>query len=216
MGSRLSDLQRRVLLAVAGVEPPPVLTGGAALAGFYTLHRTTRDLDAFWRDRERLGELPDIVTGRLASLGFNVNVLQATPAFVRLRVSESGEVCLLDLVADPVASVDPPVSVSLAGQPVLVDTAHEILVNKLCTLVERAELRDLIDVKALVKAGGDLERALADAPRKDGGFSPLTLAWVLETTSFEEIAKDGGDETDVPALLRFRQELIDILTTRDG
>jgi hypothetical protein len=60
-----------------------------------------------------------------------------------------------------------------------VDTPQEILVNKLCALLGRAELRDLVDVQALLASGTDLKRALADAPRKDAGFSPLTLAWVL-------------------------------------
>jgi hypothetical protein len=60
-----------------------------------------------------------------------------------------------------------------------VDNRHEILASKLATLLERSETRDLADVKALLDAGGDLESALRDAPMKDAGFSPLTLAWVL-------------------------------------
>jgi len=41
------------------------------------------------------------------------------------------------------------------------------------TLLERSEIRDLADVKALLDAGGDLDAALRDAPTKDAGFSPV-------------------------------------------
>jgi hypothetical protein len=41
-----------------------------------------------------------------------------------------------------------------------------------CRVCAALELRDLEDVRALLESGGDLERALADAPLKDGGFSP--------------------------------------------
>ena len=214
MSSRLSDVQQRVLATIAGLQPPPVLTGGAALVGFYTFHRTTRDLDAFWRGRERLGEVTHLVRDRLATCGFEVSVLQSTPAFARLRVKSGEEVCLLDLVAEPVGALEPPQFRSVLGATVRIDSAHEILVNKLCTLIERAELRDLADVQALVDAGGDLARALEDAPRKDGGFSPLTLAWVLETTPFDATVEHGALDIDLPAVLQFRRRLIDLLTYR--
>jgi hypothetical protein len=54
------------------------------------------------------------------------------------------------------------------------------LVKVLTGRVAHAWKRDLEDVRALLDAGGDLVRALADAPRKDPGFSPVTFAWVLE------------------------------------
>jgi hypothetical protein len=64
------------------------------------------------------------------------------------------------------------------GVAIRVDTAYEILVNELCALLGRSELRNLVEVRALLDQGFDLARALADAPKKDSGFSPVTLAWV--------------------------------------
>ena len=47
MSGRLSALQGRILRTLAGALAGRwVLTGGAALGGFYTAHRTTRDLDS--------------------------------------------------------------------------------------------------------------------------------------------------------------------------
>ena len=93
-----------------------------------------------------------------------LSALQTAPAFVRISVARGDETVLVDLVAEPVAVVEPPVSVDLGGAMIQVDTAHEILVNKLCALLERSELRDLVDVDALLQAGGDLRAASASRP----------------------------------------------------
>ena len=52
---KLSSLQERVLRLLADIEPPWTLTGGAALAGFHTHHRATRDLDPSFVRRRRSG-----------------------------------------------------------------------------------------------------------------------------------------------------------------
>jgi hypothetical protein len=62
---------------------------------------------------------------------------------------------------------------------VRVDPPEEILANKLCTLLSRSELRDLVDVYALEQAGFRVEDALPLAEKKDGGLTPAQLAWVL-------------------------------------
>ena len=124
MTSRLSPLQERILRVVAGVEPQPVVTGGAALAGFHTCHRTTRDVDAFWRGRDSLGELPQLVLDRLADAGLSVSVIQRTRAFLQARITFGNEVCLLDLVAEPVAAIGPPEFRMLGETRVAIDSAH--------------------------------------------------------------------------------------------
>lgn len=175
----LSPIQRRVLVALAGLEPRWTLSGGGALAGFYLGHRPTRDVDLFFRGATTLGRVGDDAERVLHARGVEVHRLVTAPAFVQLRVEDGGDVVLVDLVADPVATIEASVTVTLDGASLEIDTMHEILVNKLCTLLGRAEVRDLVDVSAILAAGGDLERAVSDAPRKDGGFSTLTLAWLL-------------------------------------
>lgn len=97
---------------------------------------------------------------------------------------------------------------------VLVDISHEILVKKLCALLGRCELRDLIDVQALLGAGGHLERAVVDAGTKDGGFSPLTLAWVLERFPVSKRAtQEGWSPERATALADFKQQLVERVTT---
>ena len=99
-GDRLSNLQRKLLALLADIEPPWTLTGGAALAGFHTKQRETRDLDLFWRRRRGLEDTPREVAERLRRSGLEVSVIQATPTFHQLRVSDGAEVCTIDLVAE--------------------------------------------------------------------------------------------------------------------
>jgi len=99
------------------------------------------------------------------------------------------------------------------GSTIAVDSRHEILASKLATLLERSEIRDLADVRALLDAGGDLESALRDAPMKDAGFSPLTLAWVLKSYDPRPAASAlGWNDTDARALVAFRDWLLERLT----
>jgi hypothetical protein len=194
----------RVLRALAGMEPRWTLTGGGALCGYHLGHRDTRDLDLFFHGRDVLGHLPAEVSLRLRRAGLTVENLETAEAFQRLRVSDGTETVPVDLVAEPVPAIEPPEELEPG---VLGDTRHEILVNKLNALYSRWAVRDLIDVRALLEAGGDLALALRDAPRKDGGFSPQSLAWVLDTLPRVNLS---------PELDAFRAWLVARLLEDDG
>ena len=210
---RLSPLQARVLHVLASLRPRWTLTGGGALAGMYTKHRETRDLDLFWHAAKELGSLPREVASLLRSDGFVVESVQSAPAFHRFRVLKGDESVLVDLVADPVPALEEPQEFLIEGAAILVDTQREILVNKLCTLLERSELRDLQDVRTLLETGGDLEHSLAQAPQKDAGFSPLTLAWVLRELPITSLGLGSGwPREEVSSLEMFRDDLVQQIT----
>jgi hypothetical protein len=206
--AQLSELQSRVLVALAGLQPPWTLSGGGALVGFHLHHRTTRDLDLFWHGRDTIADVRREVAARLRAAGFDVSELRTFDTFTTLRVTQGKETVVVDLVAEPVPSVEPAQSVEFRGARILIDTPHEVLVNKLCTLLHRAELRDLVDIEALLANGGDLDRALADAPTKDGGFSALTLGWTLGSWNVAEVARQTGAADRAEQLERFRQYLL--------
>ncbi len=199
--SRLTPLQVHTLELLAGIDPPWTLTGGGALAGFHLGHRTTRDLDLFWHGLSELHHTAEEVVRRLAGAALEVGVVQTSPGFRRLRVSDGNEVVLVDLVADPVPVIEAPQPRAIGDVQILVDTPHELLVNKLTTLLSRSEVRDLVDVKALVESGGDLTRAIREAPLKDGGFSGPTVAWVLGQLPLVRLGAD-------PDLIAFREALV--------
>lgn len=187
---KLTALQDRVLEELAGMTPAWTLFDGGALIGFYLGHRMTRDLDLAFRRRVELGEIPREVEARLLRGGLVVEHLQTAVSFARFRVSDGSESIELDLVADPTMPVEPP------NEPrpgVLVDTARALLAQKLCALLSRTELRDLEDVGALLDAGGMLARGLSDAATRDGGFSPPTLAWLLQAFPLQRAVEEHRD-----------------------
>lgn len=80
------------------------------------------------------------------------------------------------------------------------ETTRTLLAQKLCALLSRTELRDLEDVGALLDAGEDLERGLRDAAQLDGGFSPPTLAWLLQSFPIVRAGEEGRDQTRLEAI----------------
>ncbi|MBZ0102297.1 MAG: nucleotidyl transferase AbiEii/AbiGii toxin family protein [Thermoanaerobaculia bacterium] len=90
---------------------------------------------------------------------------------------------------------------------VRVDRSEEIRANKLASLLGRAEIRDLVDLLALERAGYPVDRsALADAARKDAGLTAAQLAWVLsELRLGPDLSPPGG--ATVEELEAFRCEL---------
>jgi len=207
---RLTALQVAVLRALADFRPRWTLSGGGALVGVHTKHRTTRDLDLFWQAQGVLGAVPEAVRARLESARLEVAVVQRAEAFCRLDVRLANEAVILDLVADPVPLAESPIEVDIEGAVIQVDTPHQLLVNKLCALLSRSELRDVEDVRALLARGGDLQRALSDAPKQDGGFSPLTFAYSVRQLPLEKLARAlAWTDEETTSLSRFRDELVD-------
>lgn len=213
-GGNLDPLQKRVLESLAAVRPPFVLGGGGALAGVHLAHRKTRDLDLFWREQLALGEIPALIEARLRQEGLTVSVLRRSQLFVQLRAADAASsVVVVDLIAEPTPSLEPPWRYRIGHSEILVDTPSAILAEKLCALIERSEIRDLVDIEALVRSGQDLASAIAAAPRRDSSFSPLTLAWILREWDVRGIANAAGlSDADGEELEMFRQSLIDQLT----
>ena len=200
-------------MALAGFEPPWTLTGGGALAGFHTAHRATRDLDLFWRGRTTISTLVQGVRQRLESSGLEVILLQDAGSLFRFAVRDGLDSSVLDLVADPVANLTEREIMRVEGHEIGVDSRHEILINKLVATLGRSELRDVQDIQVLLETGGDLTRAVQDAPRKDGGFSPVTLAWLLRGFAIKELATSAGwDSGQIQRLVAFRDDLVLRLT----
>lgn len=84
---------------------------------------------------------------------------------------------------------------------------REIAANKLDALLGRSEIRDLVDLKAIIESGEDLDQAMRDAERKDAGADPATLAWVLDQITIGPSARLPGGIA--PAELDgFRKDLV--------
>ena len=183
------------------------LTGGAALVGFHLHHRRTLDLDLF--TIEDILDDGEVALGATAQeIGASVEKLRTEVSFRRFLLRRGEESLVIDLARDDAPQID---HAKLERSGVLVDSPGEIMANKLCTLLSRAELRDLVDVRALDAAGFSVEDHLPGAMRKDAGLTPAQLAWVLSQIEIGDDASPPGGVT-VEELRRFLPDLIDRLT----
>ncbi len=180
MKSTLSNLQNDFLREFFRRENRFYLTGGAALVGFYFGHRKTEDLDLFTLDNEIENGFA-IARDVAKSLDATVESIQTSPDFRRFLVKRGYETVVVDLVREYVFQLE---REKREINGIRVDSPEEILANKLCTLLSRSEIRDLVDVHELEKAGFDLENALLTAQKKDTGLTPAQLAWVLDQITF--------------------------------
>jgi hypothetical protein len=123
---------------------------------------------------------------------------------ISTSIGRGEESVIVDLVHDPT-----PQAPKLRTSKVRIDSPEEILTNKLCALLSRAEIRDLVDVCELERAGHSVLGALPLAMRKDGGLTPAQLGWVLSKITIGEDARIPGRLA--PAELR---EWLDDLPSR--
>lgn len=185
----LSNLQKDFLEVFFGLEDRFFLTGGAALVGFHLGHRVTHDLDLFTlEDSIESGFAAANETAR--ELGASVEAIQTSPDFRRMIVRRGNEAVVIDLVRERVIQL-------IQEKPVIggvrVDPPEEILANKLCALLSRAEIRDLVDARELERAGFRVEDAIEVAALKDTGLTPAQLSWVLSQINLgDDLTPPGG------------------------
>lgn len=153
------------------------LTGGAVLAGWELGHRATDDLDLFTPSSEFMPAGERALRLVALELGGTLEAISTSPDFKRFVVRLPTEQIKVDLVCDHA----PQLFEKVERDGIRMDPAREIFVNKLCTLVERSEPRDLVDLMLLERRGLRAEDHLELAQRKDAGVAPATLAWLLST-----------------------------------
>jgi len=191
--NQLSPLQQDFLRAFFGRENRYFLTGGGALAGFHLGHRATHDLDLFTVEDAMTGGISAVAeVGR--ELGLTVEPIVTSPDFRRLLMRRGTESVVVDLVREYAVQAAP-------EKPIIngirVDPPEEIMANKLCALLSRSEIRDLVDVRALELAGYRPEDALRAAAAKDSGLTPAQLGWILSQIVLgDDLVPPGGVSTD--------------------
>ena len=174
------------------------LTGGSALGLFYYDHRFSYDLDLFtlkeidWDFHERLFiSVVEEIKARYESI-------TKAPFFHRYQLNRGKETEIIDFVIEKVFQVDK--EKNTFGM-IKVDTLLEIGVNKICTLLGRTEVKDIIDLYFLVKNGFDIRGNIEKAKLKDGGVEPAIISYLLSQFKISKlpdymIEKVGTDELE--------------------
>ena len=203
----LDSFQQEVLAAFFERQQGFFLTGGAALVGFHLHHRTTLDLDLFTTD-DLLDDGEAALQEAARDLGATVEKLRTSSSFRRFLLQRAAESVVVDLARDSTPQIDQE-KTEIGG--IRIDSPREIMANKLCTLLSRGEIRDLVDLRALEREGLGLEDHLLLAMQKDGGLTAGQLAWVLSQIEIGDDATPPGDVT-VEELRRYLADLIERLT----
>jgi len=175
--------------------------------GFYLHHRQTLDLDLFTTE-DHLEDGEAALFGAAQELGATVERLRTSTNFRRFLVRRGNESVVADIVRDLSPQIDTEKPVR---DGIRIDSPREIMANKLCTLLSRGELRDLVDVMALEQAGHRVQEHLELAARKDAGLTPGQLAWVLSQLEIGEDASPPG-AVSADELREYLDELIQQLT----
>jgi hypothetical protein len=139
-----------------------------------------------------------------AACSADLETVQVHPDFRRYLATREDGKCVVDLVIDRAKGVVPE---KVVFEGVRVDSLREIAANKICTVLARAEIKDLVDLQALLAAGVELQQALDDAALKDAGVDPATLAWVLSEITIADGARLPG-QTDPAEIDSFRLQLV--------
>jgi hypothetical protein len=180
----ITSLKRDFLKAFFPRERRFFLTGGSALGLFYLQHRYSYDLDLFSREHVDWLELDGVMRLCAQEIGAELELLRDAPTFRRYRLVRADEAEIVDIVVDVSPQVDP---VKRWIDDVQVDTLHEIMLNKITTLISRCELKDIVDLYFLEKAGFQVEACFEEAQQKDGGLDPAMISLLLDSVTVTEL-----------------------------
>jgi hypothetical protein len=181
----LYPLQDEALKVLRGLETGFYLTGGTAASRGYLHHRFSDDLDLFVNDDKRFLLWADRVIQGLSGAGRGtVQVLMREERFVRLNLTTDTTQLKIEMINDVPAHVG-----EVSDHPVLgrLDSAENILANKVTALIDREEPKDLADVWGFCcRLGLSLSAALEGAQGKAAGIFPVDVARLLCTADLKD------------------------------
>jgi hypothetical protein len=203
--SLLTPLQHEIAELLKDV-PTGYFSGGTVLSG-YLRHRGSLDVDLFVGEARDLEEAAATLLLHAPGAGWVVEELRRSPGFRRFRVSRASDSTLVDIVHEVVPQLVP-----LAEKPVRdglrVDSIDDLVANKLCAVLGRSEVKDLVDLYFLAESGIDVLPHVAAAHRKDGGMEPATLAFVLQQMPTDPVGLDLLRQVTTEQLAAFRDRLV--------
>lgn len=181
----LTPLKREVLTAISERWPDFFLTGGSALGIFYLQHRLSYDMDFFTTKEDVEWHVLDNDMRAISqAIGAACTSVTVSPSFRRYELTRGDEREIVDFVIERVPQID---EEKRRFGPVRVDTLREIMVNKICTLAGRCEVKDLLDLYFLGKRGLHVKDHIDEARRKEGGLDPAMLSYLLDRVQIDQV-----------------------------
>lgn len=183
------------------------LTGGTALSAFYLQHRYSVDLDLFTHDDYAFQRADDMTKQTSANLKVESQPVRVTSYFKHFRVGPQEAPLTIHFSREYSAHVKP---VNHFGD-IHVDSIEDIATNKICAALGRTEIKDLVDLYFLDKAGYSLVNYFDLAKQKDGGLAHETLAYTLSQFEILEIPSFMIKPLKVDELNQYLRATIDWL-----
>ncbi|MFQ5616098.1 MAG: nucleotidyl transferase AbiEii/AbiGii toxin family protein [Anaerolineales bacterium] len=178
----LYPFQDQVLDIITPLNTGFYLTGGTAASRGYLNHRFSEDLDFFVNYDDRFDEWVDLIIITLSQQqAWQTDVLSKQQYFARLMLRRTDVTLKLEFVNDV-----PFRAGSVTTHPVLgkVDTAENILANKVTATLGREEPKDLADIWGFcAQMGLPIHDAIVGARGKMAGIFPVDFARVLLSAS---------------------------------
>ena len=173
---KLYPLQDRVLKTIHQVDTEFYLTGGTAASRGYLHHRFSDDLDFFVNDDDRFELWVSRVIQALSN-SWECAVLMNEKRFARLHIIESDLLLKIEMINDVPARVGEIIDHPILGR---LDSAENILANKITALFGRDEPKDLVDIWGFCfLENTSLQDAITNAQSKAAGIFPADLARIL-------------------------------------
>lgn len=172
----LYPFQDRVIKVIDQADTDFYLTGGTAASRGYLKHRFSDDLDYFVNDDDRFGLWVERLIQAL-NTNWICDVLMKEERYARLNLTENEVSLKIELINDVPARVG-----KIQNHPVLgrLDSAENILANKVTALLDREEPKDLADIWGFCSLKSlSLQVAITNAQSKAAGVFPADLARVL-------------------------------------
>lgn len=178
----LYPFQDEILQRINQVETGFYLSGGTAASRGYLHHRYSDDLDFFVNDQ------PDfplwagrVIQALQTGADWRLEIISNYERFVRLNLHRPGLALKLEFINDVPSRVG---QVSIHPSLGKLDSAENILANKLTALLSREEAKDLADTWGFCcHMNLSVEQAISGAQGKAAGIFPADLARVLLSAS---------------------------------
>lgn len=172
----LYPFQDRVIQAINQADTGFYLTGGTAASRGYLQHRFSDDLDYFVNDDNRFSLWVERVIQTL-NKEWTCEVLMKEERFARLNLLQNDFFLKIEMINDVPARIG-----GIQNHPVLgrLDTAENILANKVTALLDRDEPKDLADIWGFCSQMNlSIQAAITGAQGKAIGIFPADLGRAL-------------------------------------
>jgi hypothetical protein len=182
----LYPFQDQVLKKIRQVDTGFYLTGGTAASRGYLHHRFSDDLDFFVNDDDRFSLWAERLLQALSQTNhaWRCQTLMKEERFVRLNLTTDKLQLKIEMVNDVPARVGEVQENLILG---MLDTAENILSNKVTALLDREEPKDLADIWGFCCLMNlPLKDAITHAESKAAGVFPADLARLLCSATAED------------------------------